>query len=148
MLIRQMTEADVPQVAKIESLCFSRPWSEKGFLDSLALDYTEFLVAETEGRIVGYIGIYYSAYEGEVTNVAVHPDMRGEGTGKCLVHAMLEAAEEKKIQNIILEVRKSNDAAIHVYEQSGFESVGIRKGFYALPKEDALIMNRKLDRTC
>ena len=61
---------------------------------------------------------------------------------------MLEAAEEKKIQNIILEVRKSNDAAIHVYEQSGFESVGIRRGFYDLPKEDALIMNRKLDRTC
>lgn len=148
MLIRRMTEVDVPQVAEIERLCFSRPWSEKGFLDSLALDYTEFLVAEIEGRIAGYIGIYYSAYEGEITNVAVHPDMRGKGTGKSLVHAMLEAAEEKKIQNIILEVRKSNDAAIHVYEQSGFESVGIRRGFYDLPKEDALIMNRKLDRTC
>lgn len=148
MLIRCMTRADVPQVAEIERICFSRPWSENGFFDSLKLDYTEFLVAEEAGRIAGYIGIYYSVDEGEITNVAVHPDMRGKGTGKCLVQAMIEAAKKKQVQRIILEVRQSNEAAIHVYEQNGFAPIGVRRGFYDLPKEDALIMNRKLELTC
>lgn len=150
MLIRTMQETDVSKVARIEKLCFSRPWSEKGFLDSLKLSYTCFLVAEEQEsrEITGYIGIYFSVDEGEITNVAVCPEARNQGTGNALVAAMLREAEKRGMKNVILEVRRSNAAAIHVYERAGFEKAGIRKGFYDLPKEDAVIMNRKLESTC
>lgn len=150
MLIRTMKEADASKVAEMEKLCFSRPWSEKGFLDSLKLSYTCFLVAEEEntGKITGYIGIYFFVDEGEITNVAVHPDARNQGIGNALVAAMLEEAEKRGVDTVILEVRRSNDAAIHLYGKAGFEAIGIRKGFYDLPKEDAVIMNRKLEKTC
>ena len=140
MLIRKMTQEDVQQVAAIEKACFSRPWSEKGFYDSLALGYTFFFVAEEDGRILGYIGMYLSIEEGEITNVAVHPAARGKGIGTALVRKMIDAAKMADAERIVLEVRKSNASAIYVYEQSGFENVGIRKGFYDLPKEDAVIM--------
>lgn len=133
---------DIPAVAAIEKNSFSRPWSEKGFEDSLKLPDTIFLVAEEElsKEILGYIGMYVSFDEGEITNVAVAESAQRQGIGKALVQGMLERAKEAGVCRIVLEVRRSNAAAIHVYETSGFAAVGIRKGFYELPREDAWIM--------
>lgn len=140
MLIREMKEEDLSQVAEIERSCFTRPWSEQGFRDSIALDYTSFLVAEEKEQIAGYIGMYVSFEEGEITNVAVAPDEQGRGIGQSLVQKIIEIGREKNLERIILEVRMSNASAIHVYEKQGFEDAGIRKNFYEKPKEDARIM--------
>lgn len=140
MLIRRMEERDLPQVAAIERSCFTQPWSEQGFRDSITLDCTLFLVAEENEQIAGYIGMYVSFEEGEITNVAVAPDVRGKGIGQSLVQKMKEIGREKDLERIILEVRMSNDSAIHVYENQGFTDAGIRKNFYEKPKEDARIM--------
>lgn len=171
IVIRSMTPEDIPEVAAIERETFSLPWSEKGFLDALAQAENIFLVAENlsevenlseaedasadenllgdarahenaaKTEIVGYIGMYVSFGEGEITNVAVRESARGKGTGVALVSAVQRLASEKEINRIVLEVRASNAPAIHVYEKMGFVKLGIRKDFYEFPREDADIMS-------
>lgn len=134
-----MTAEDVPAVALIEKDCFSEPWSEQGFLDGMD-NSAVFLVAEDEDKIVGYIGMYVMVPEGEITNVAVAKEARGSGTGAALVEVMQQWAAEHGVERIVLEVRMSNDPAIHVYEKRGFTTIGVRKNFYRFPTEDAGIM--------
>ncbi len=144
MRIRKMMPEDVRQVAAIERDTFSQPWSEQGFLDSLANPDTLFLVAEDattdEPRILGYVGMYCALDEGEITNVAVAQQARRRGAGKALIGELLRQAKERGICRIILEVRVSNTPAIRLYEGMQFYKVGTRKGFYDFPKEDADIM--------
>lgn len=140
MLIRKMEEQDISQVAQIERENFSMPWSEKAFSDSLSQEEALFLVAEEEGRVLGYIGVYISLDEGEITNVSVDQNQRKKGIGNALVEQLKKAAAEKMVERIFLEVRVSNEPAIHLYEKQGFEKVGCRKGFYEKPREDAWVM--------
>ena len=139
MMLREMTGEDIPEVAEIERQCFSQPWSEKGFAEGLESSAV-FLVAEEEGRIAGYIGMYISVPEGEITNVAVAPSLRGRGIGKTLVEAMKKWAVDHRVTRIVLEVRAGNEVAIHVYELTGFVKLGLRKNFYQFPTEDAFVM--------
>ena len=101
---------------------------------------TVFLVAEENNKILGYIGMYLSIDEGEITNVAVSPEMRCHGIGGMLLAEAKKEAESRSVGRIVLEVRCSNDSAIRLYERNGFVNHGVRKGFYELPKEDAYIM--------
>ncbi len=138
--VRRMQEEDVWTVSRIEQEVFSMPWSRKGFLDALNLDNTLFLVAEEDGRIVGYLGMYLSLEEGEITNVAVAEPSRGKGIGGLLLSEIKKEAKRRSIEKISLEVRVSNQTAIRLYERNGFQICGIRKDFYQLPKEDAYVM--------
>ena len=140
IVIREMQVKDTDEVARIEQQIFSQPWSKKGFMDALSLGNTVFLVAEENRHIVGYIGMYLSIDEGEITNVAVASAERCHGTGAQLLNELLKVAENKGIAKIVLEVRASNDSAIRLYERNGFVQCGVRKGFYEFPKEDAYIM--------
>jgi len=138
--VRAMETEDCKAVANLEKEIFSQPWSEQGFLDAIAMNGNIFLVAESAGEICGYIGMYLSLDEGEITNVAVAPEKRGEGLGGMLLQESLELAVKRGITQVVLEVRVSNEPAIHLYEKYGFEHCGVRKGFYEFPKEDAYIM--------
>ena len=140
MLIRRMIFDDIPSAVRIEKECFSLPWSEKSFQDSLERDDTFFLVCEEGSEITGYIGMYLSFDEGNITNVAVSPLYRKKGYGEALVSAAKELAKENQIQKIFLEVRVSNAPAISLYKKMGFENLGVRKNFYDHPQEDAGIM--------
>lgn len=144
MIIRKMIPEDVPAVVAIEKECFSMPWSEKSFLDSIHREDTVFLVcidnSQTQQSVAGYIGMYISFDEGEITNVAVAPAYRKKGCGKLLLDAAMKKADEQNAQCILLEVRKSNAPAISLYTKMGFEEIGIRKNFYEHPVEDAIIM--------
>ena len=139
MIIRKMTLEDVKTVAQIEKECFSLPWSEASFEDSLAREDTVFLVCE-DLDVVGYIGMYLSFEEGEITNVAVTPSYRQRGCGNLLIQAIKEEAKAREAECVILEVRVSNAPAISLYKKHGFEEIGIRKNFYQNPSEDAIIM--------
>lgn len=149
MIIREMTLADVPQAVAIERQSFSQPWSEKSFADAVRDHNALFLAAlETAGNscgdereaVLGYIGMYLSPPEGEITNVAVFEPFRGGGVGGALVAAMQREAGARGINEIYLEVRVSNASAIRLYTRAGFLEVGVRRGFYELPREDAKIM--------
>lgn len=149
MTIREMKLSDVPQVVQIEQSAFSRPWSEKSFSDAVADANAVFLVAEEHvvnscedeaDIVVGYIGMYLSPPEGDISNVAVAEVFRGGGIGGALVAAMQGQAERSGIDRIYLEVRCSNTPAIRLYKKAGFEEIGVRRNFYDLPREDAKLM--------
>lgn len=140
MIVRTMTKEDCTKVAELERSIFSQPWSEQGFRDAVNMEQNIFLLAEEAGELCGYIGMYRSLDEGEITNVAVAPEKRNAGIGWALMQATIEKAKRQGIAQIVLEVRVSNASAIHLYEKCGFVNYGIRKGFYDFPKEDAYIM--------
>ena len=140
MLIREMTLQDVTAVAEIERECFSLPWSEQSLMDSVVREDTVFLVCEDDDSIVGYIGMYISFDEGDITNVAVSPVHRKKGYGEALVVKAKAVAKAKQLEMILLEVRVSNEPAISLYKKMGFEELGLRKNFYEHPVEDAIIM--------
>ena len=138
--IRRMQAKDTDAVARLEKEIFSQPWSSQGFLDAINLDNTVFLVAEEKDAIIGYVGMYLSIDEGEITNVAVSKESRRRRVGDRLLKELLAIGREKGISHIVLEVRVSNTAAIRLYEQNGFTLCGTRRGFYEFPKEDAYVM--------
>ena len=142
MLIRDMQLRDIRAVAEIEKECFTQPWSAKSFEDSINRDDTVFFVCYNEetSDVLGYIGMYISFDEAEITNVAVAPDYRGCGFAEMLVEAAKETAATLGVTQIFLEVRKSNDPAISLYKKTGFEEIGIRRNFYQRPTEDAKLM--------
>ena len=144
MLVRKMTESDVARVALIEKANFSQPWSENAFLTAMDSSDNILVVAEAEGNILGYVCMYVSIDEGEITNVAVDESSRKKGVGVALLKHVFEEAKENDVSRIVLEVRVSNSPAIGLYKKLGFEELGIRKGFYDMPKEDASIMEYKI----
>lgn len=142
--IRQMCLKDVEPVSELEAQIFSEPWSAKGFEDALAGDNALFLVAYEEERLAGYVGIYISFDEGEITNVAVNEHLRGHQIGTELIRTLVKELEEREVKTIILEVRQSNEAAKGLYHKMGFKDIGIRKKFYRFPSEDAIIMQKNI----
>lgn len=139
-MIRRMCKADIPQVGELERKYFSVPWSEVSLGESLERKEYLFLVAEEEGKVVGYGGLLLVLDEGDITNIVINESYRGRGLGKALTKALIEEGKRLGLGAFTLEVRISNEAAIHVYEQLGFRTEGIRKHFYEKPVEDALIM--------
>jgi ribosomal-protein-alanine N-acetyltransferase len=140
MIIRKMTEADLSQVCTIEQETFSDPWSEEDFISSLKKPDNGYMVAEADGVIAGYCGYWGIAGEGYIYNVAVKKDFRRHRIGYQMLKTLLDESLDRGITSFTLEVRRSNEAAIRLYETLGFESAGIRRDFYTKPKEDAVIM--------
>ena len=138
--IVEMILEDVPEVAAIESMLFSQPWSERGFLESMKSRDTLYLVVKMQEKIIGYCGLLQSFEEADITNVAVHPEWQGKGIAFQMLQKLMELGRAKGIERYTLEVRVSNTPAVRVYEKLGFSSVGIRKNFYDMPREDAMIM--------
>lgn len=140
--IRKMKQEDLAQVAAIEKNLFSIPWSQTGFADSLAQDNTIYLVAEEvyTGQIAGYCGLYQMYDEADITNVAVDVPFRRQHLAQELIRELLKQGAGQGVVAFTLEVRKSNHAAIALYEKEYFQAVGIRRGFYQKPPEDAVIM--------
>lgn len=140
MNIRQMRAEDLKQVSLIEQTLFSKPWSEQDFLDALSKEENLYFVVEKKKQILGYCGIWGVAGEGQITNVAVKNEYQGKGIATSLLSNVLEEGKSKGLHVYTLEVRVSNNRAIHLYEKMGFFAVGVRKNFYELPTEDAVIM--------
>ena len=141
--IEKMSREHLSEVASIEEMSFSLPWS----LESLELMLTEqasALVALEDGRVLGYVGMMCVLDEGQIINVAVHPDARRRGVGRSLMQAAEAYAKERGIAFLSLEVRESNIAARSLYSSLGWEEQGIRKGFYSHPVENACVMTKSI----
>lgn len=135
-----MAECHVVQIAALEKICFSDPWSENSVRSELDNSLSLWLVAESDGRVVGYIGSQSVLGESDMMNVAVAPEARRQGIAKALVTELVRLLDEQGNYQLTLEVRASNDGAQRLYEQLGFQEVGRRKNYYVNPKEDALIL--------
>ena len=140
--IRKMKESDLDQVADIAKRAFTRPWSRQGFQEALPAENAIFLVAEENGVVEGYCGMFVAVDEGEIINIAVKPEFQRKGIADRLMQAMLSEGRKRAVYRMFLEVRVSNEAAIRLYEKNGFTRQGIRKDFYKEIHEDAYVMNR------
>lgn len=144
MQIRALLAEDAENVAQIEAAVFSEPWKVQDFLQMVKVDYAHYFVAEIDGEIVGYCGIRNMAGDGEITNVAVVKAYRQRGIGRALMEHLLKAAPSFGIGDCTLEVRAGNAPAIALYESLGFRTEGVRPDFYEKPREDALIMWKRM----
>ena len=140
IFIEKMKPSHIESLALLEKECFSTPWSEEGLRTELTNPNARFYVALSGGNVVGYIGSHNVLGEVYITNVAVSPSCRRQGVGNTLITHLLNICETEEADFVTLEVRKSNEGAIALYENAGFNNVGTRKNFYENPREDAILM--------
>ncbi len=131
-------------IAALEGLCFSRPWSVKALKEELSNEQAHFLVAVVGDKTAGYIGVLEICGEGYITNVAVFPEHRRQGIASALLETAADGARRRGCAFLTLEVRTDNTAAVSLYQTHRFELAGTRKNFYEAPVEDALIMTLTL----
>jgi ribosomal-protein-alanine N-acetyltransferase len=140
--IRLLELTDIDAIEEIEQRAYRTPWSRSMFASELAKPTSICLGAFEGTDLVGYIinSRYVDAWH--VMNVAVDPQHQRRGIATALLERLFEQTRGDERRGYTLEVRVSNDDAIHLYEKLGFEPRGIRRGYYTDNREDALIMWR------
>lgn len=142
MLLREMQEEDLEDVARLEKMLFDPAWSKEDFLHELkANDYAHYYVL-VDGHVVGYAGFWYAYENCELTTIGIDLAKQGKGLSKLLMDHGLKEAHKRGCRNYSLEVRVSNERAIALYKKYGYEICAIRKDYYA-DHEDAYLMVRK-----
>ena len=144
--LRRLEQQDLGTVEEIERASYPTPWSRSMFAAELRKPSSIALGAYLEeGELVGYafVSRYVDAWH--VMNVAVSPSYRRRGIASTLLGRLFEVTASDPRRGYTLEVRVSNAEAIRLYERLGFESRGIRRGYYTDNREDALIMWRDAD---
>lgn len=143
MEIKKMHPEHVAQVAALEALCFSDPWSERSVASELENPLSLWLVMTDGDTVAGYVGSQSVMGEADMMNLAVQPDYRRQGIGEKLVSALVKELAQSDVHCLTLEVRASNEAAIALYGKLGFAQVGRRPRYYEKPREDALILRKE-----
>jgi ribosomal-protein-alanine N-acetyltransferase len=145
---------DLPSVTQINQTCLPENYTDIFFVDLFRRHPETFLIAQVEGKIVGYImcrvevglssiGLSGLVKKGHVVSVAVLPEHRRKGIGQALVTQAMEGMRKYNAKQCYLEVRVTNQEAVTLYKKLGFEVVRTIHSYYA-DGEDALVMNVKL----
>ncbi len=142
----KMTLDDVPEIMQIEESIYSHPWTEGIFGDCIRVGYPCWVYRENN-EILAYGLVSVAANEAHILNLCVSPHAQGRGLGKRMLHKMMQLAEARDADCIFLEVRVSNNIAQNLYEQEGFNHIGVRKAYYPSSegREDALVYARALN---
>lgn len=128
-------------VLRIEVQSYPKPWTYGLYLSELALGGLRcYLVARSRGEVVGYGGAMYIGPDAHVTTLATAPEFHRRGIGGRVLLGLARAAVAHGAENLTLEVRVTNEAAIALYRRFGFAPAGVRKNYYAEVNEDALVM--------
>lgn len=148
MTVTELSPALLDGVAEIERLVFHEPWSKQSLM-LLCGDSAFGVAAIEEDQVLAYGGMLMVLDEGQITNVATHPEHRRRGYAAAVLKELLAGAQARGLVEVTLEVRESNLAAIALYRSFGFCEVGRRPRFYSHPTETALIMKCELgERPC
>ena len=145
LTITALCPEHVHQMAEIEKLCFSEPWSEDTIRDELDTPLSRYFVCLSGDRVLGYIGTRILLDQCDITNIAVHPDARRGGIATLLLEELERTVRPMGVEVLYLEVREGNTPARSFYEKSSFVPVGRRKNYYSLPTEDAILMTKTLE---
>ena len=135
-----LNRGDLPEIVSIEEASFATPWRKEDFEGALAQSGSLCWVARLDDSILGYAIGYRVNGEYHLTDLAIHPDRRGEGFGGGLIDAVLGVLTDLGVQVVTLEVRASNASARELYMGRGFETIAIRQAYYRQPREDAIVM--------
>lgn len=145
MFVKKLSSDDVSDILRIDSECFTNPWSEDT-VSSLLKNSNACVFGALEGDLlIGYVALEWVLDEGSLTNLAVLPEFRRNGVAESLLQELLAFAESNNLQFVTLEVRASNIPAMSLYRKLGFKEVGKRPRYYSSPVEDALLMTKYLN---
>ena len=145
---REMIPEDAAAVEIVEKASFAVPWSRKSFWEEAANEQTCYWLALSDEEIIGYAGCWLVLDEAQITNIAIHPDFRGQKIGRALLQEIIKEAVQRGAERMTLEVRPSNLVALKLYKSFDFKDCGRRPGYYQDNGEDAIIMwNLELPKT-
>jgi ribosomal-protein-alanine N-acetyltransferase len=142
-----LTEDDLSSVLEIENLSFPHPWRQSTFIGELnnyPITIPLAIIHRPDDFLIGYVILWFIQDEVQISNFAIHPHFRRKGVGEYVLREILDKSRREGAAEIFLEVRPSNTAARTLYEKLGFQILGVRKGYYQSPKEDALLMRKSL----
>ena len=144
--IRPMEKRDLPAVMEIENLCFVAPWKERDLLNEMDNKLANLWVVElgAEGMqktVVGFSDYWQTFDSATICQIAVHPDIRRRQLGSAMMDEIINDCYAKRVRNITLEVRKTNQIAINFYKKHGFSEVLVKEKYYS-NGEDAIYMMR------
>ena len=143
---RPMNTADLDEIMVIERSAYRFPWSQGFFLQELQVPCARSILADVDGKIIGFVLFWLQPGTIDIHNIATHANYRRRGVARLLLTRVLSQAKAQSISRVTLEVRKSNAPAQRLYESMGFVVVGVRKGYYSDDGEDALAMTLDLPR--
>ena len=144
--LRPATSDDLDAIWAIESAVFTtEAWSLEAMRGELGAEHRSYLVLEDEaGGILGYGGLLAVGTEGDIQTIALAPAARGRGQGRRLMNALLDAAAERGVREVFLEVRADNPVARSLYASLGFTEIGVRPGYYQPEGVDAVVMQLRM----
>lgn len=138
-VIACVDKSDAPAIAQMEKEYFPDNWSERAITEEINRDRVT--VLKFGEKLIGYCIYMIAADEGEILRIAIDKKLRGAKMGQKLLLSVIETMKEKGCNQVFLEVRASNTPAISLYKVMGFNEIGVRKGYYKDPKEDAALFN-------
>jgi len=150
LVVEAALDEDVEALAALEERCYTHPWTVRHFRDEIARPGRGRVVVlrdprelEDEGRgIWAYVAFQVVADEMHLLNLAVAPEWRGRGWGRWLLRLALGLGGRRGARRILLEVRRSNQAALALYQKAGFREIAVRRNYYTRPQEDALVLEK------
>jgi len=144
-----MGEEDLPYVIEIENISYPNPWqlsSFKGEIENRPISNPYVIIYRPLEKVIGYIIYWHLRDEVQISNIAISPDYRQLGVGERVLRKVLLELRHKNVEFVFLEVRPSNLAARCLYEKLGLTILGLRKGYYRSPPEDAIVMGKSLSQ--
>ena len=144
-----MLEEDLPVVVEIENISYPNPWqlsSFKGEIENRPISNPYVIIYRPLEKIIGYVIYWHIRNEVQISNIAISPEYRQLGVGEGVLKKVLHEMRHKGAEFVFLEVRPSNLAARRLYEKLGFTILGLRKGYYRNPSEDAIVMGMSLSQ--
>ena len=138
--IGRMRDEDVEIVAALDRKCFPTPWSVSAYITEVHNPSGYYIVAKSDGRVVGYAGMWLIMDESHITTIGVEPSFRGMKIGERMLVNLLDEAVHRGARRATLEVRRHNLVAQNLYLKYCFRFAAVRKGYYTNNNEDALVM--------
>lgn len=137
-----MDDSHIHEVYELSKECFSVPWSLDSISNEINNPLAKYVIAQdlSTNKVIGFVGVWIIAGEGDITNIAVNPNFRNKGIASELLTNLLELCKTLDCNDITLEVRSSNIVAQGLYKKFSFKEEGVRKGYYSDNGEDAIIM--------
>ena len=147
--LRPMDESWLPQVMDVERRAYAFPWTDGIFRDCLKVGYSAWVVTSPDDEVLAYAVMSMAVGEAHVLNLCVEPAYHQQGIGRFVLTHLQQVARAANMDLMLLEVRKSNAAALALYQSAGFHKLGVRKAYYPAHQgsEDALLLGYNLGRT-
>lgn len=144
LIVRNMVETDLDAIAELEAATFTDPWTLKSIYNTFCQKQAFIVTAENDGKAVGYCIVYFVPDEGEIARIAVDALCRRQGVGRKILEQVSQICRDKGIARLMLDVRESNESARNFYLNYGFQEDGMRRNFYDMPKENAILMSKDI----